>query len=164
MNIWVASYHFTTKRMHNSSFNVILWPWVNIKVIQSGIQSLSLVISSIIPSLKQISSQVSRHRTMYLVRSHMHSSLPWILLVQNKLCTELQQTSRLCPHTEFHPNELQHLWENGHRSVWFLMQLWPWTKVGFSGLYHHIKSERNRFVNAWIQATKGWGFPSKSHK
>ena len=47
-----------------SSFSLTLWPWVNIKVIRNGIKLQSLEMLSIIPSLKQISSQISEHTTM----------------------------------------------------------------------------------------------------
>ena len=71
----------------NYSFSMTLWPWVNIKIIQTGIKLRSLVVSSIIPSLKQIGLQVSWHRLMLNIsftKSCQQSSFPWILHVQNK--------------------------------------------------------------------------------
>ena len=50
-----------------SRFPVTLWPWANIKFIQTGIKLSSLVVSSIIEGLKQIDSQVFRKRTLLIV-------------------------------------------------------------------------------------------------
>ena len=38
MNIWVASCNFTTEWLQSSSFPMTLWPWLNIKTIQTGIR------------------------------------------------------------------------------------------------------------------------------
>ena len=56
---------------------------MNIKVTKAEIKLKSLVMSSIIPSFKQIGSQVSRHKIIvYFTKSCQQRSLPWI--VQNK--------------------------------------------------------------------------------
>ena len=61
--------------------------------------------------------------TLYYIMSREFSPL-------NSTCAKyikqkLQQTSRLWQQTEFHLNQLQNFWENGHQSFWFLIQLWP---------------------------------------
>ena len=48
-----------------SSFLLTLWPWVNIKVIQTGINT-RVDMFSIIPIMTQIASQVSWHRAMLM--------------------------------------------------------------------------------------------------
>ena len=70
----------------SSSFLLTMCPWVNIKVIQIATKLLSLVVFSIKLCLKQISSQVFWHRMMLniFIKSCQKSSLPWILLGQNK--------------------------------------------------------------------------------
>ena len=42
---------------------------------------------------------------------------------------EFQQTNRLWQYTEFHPVLLRILRDNGHRNIWFLIQLWPNMKI-----------------------------------
>ena len=62
----------------SSGLHITLWPWVSIKVIQTGIKLKNLVLSSIIPRLKQIRSQVSWHTTilnMYIIISTQFSPL-----------------------------------------------------------------------------------------
>ena len=89
----------------NSSLPITLWPCVDIEIIQTGIQLNSLVVSSIIPSLKQISSQVPRHMMILNVDFNFHEILTAEFSPSNRACWkstlakwiqhEFQQTSRL---------------------------------------------------------------------
>ena len=51
----------------SSSFPVTMWPWVNIRVIETAARLQWSVVPSAIPSLKPIGSQISWHRTMWNV-------------------------------------------------------------------------------------------------
>ena len=105
---------------------------MNIRVIQTGIKQQSLQVSSIIPSLKQIGSQVSWHMTILnicLIASHQQSSLPWIMLVQNKFHMSFNKPTGCGNILKFHPNRYLNLWENGHQNFRFLIYLWRWIKV-----------------------------------
>ena len=69
----------------SSRFHVTLWLWVNTKLIQTGIKVYSLAVLSIVPSLKQIGSQVFPHRLrikVYFINHVSRDFFPWTLLVQ----------------------------------------------------------------------------------
>ena len=144
-----------------------MWSWVTIKVIETGIKLYSLVVFSIIPSLKQISSHVSLHITMlnvYFIKSHQQSSLPWILiiLVQNNFTTSfnkppgwgnilslIQIDNQICEKMD------TKVFDFIHKTVTLNSgQGHPkWHKnVELSGLYHYTKSEKNWSVNVWKEA------------
>ena len=106
----------------SSSFPMILWPWVKTKVIQTGNKLQSLVFSSIIPSSKQISSQVSQQRMMvnasYKITSAQLSPLNVILLVQNKFSMSFHKLTGCGSILNFIQTNLQkflqfHLMTNG---------------------------------------------------
>ena len=78
-----------------SSFPVILWPWMNIKVIQTGIKLQSLVVFSILRCLKQTSQHTmmlniwnkrpnTQCYTYMFKKSCQKTSTSWIVLVQKK--------------------------------------------------------------------------------
>ena len=97
------------KESTRSSLPITLCSWVNIRVIQTGIKLYSLVVLSTIPSLKQIGSQVSQHRTMlniYFIKSCQQSSLPWILWPPPP--PEPRQIN-------FIQTDSKNFWESGHR-------------------------------------------------
>ena len=83
-DIWVASCNFTTQCERTSHSFKLEW--------NGGVKQC---LAS--HSLKQIGSQVSWHMTMlnlchiYVLKSHMQCSLPWILLVQNKFSMSLNK-------------------------------------------------------------------------
>ena len=83
------------------------------------------------PSLKQTGSQASWHRTMlivYVMKSCQQSSLPWILLVQNRLSrASINQQVTLTYWIS--SKSCAEFLRNRHKSVWCLKQLWPWMKV-----------------------------------
>ena len=119
----------------------------------------TLVVSCMLPGLKQLSSQVSQHRTilsMYLINSYQHSSLPENSLYNINLAWT-STSKQVLHHSEFHTNRLRNFGENGHQSFSISHttvtfdegQGHPnrYQNVEFSGPYYHIKIERNRSVS-----------------
>ena len=98
----------------------------------------------------------------YLIKSGKQSSLSWTLIVQNKLSMSFNKLKRLWQQTEFHPNWLRNLWENGFRSFWFphncdhewrLRSSNLYQNVEFSSLYHYTMSNRNWSVYSEYKPT-----------
>ena len=57
------------------------------RFIQIGIKLYTLVVSAIIPSLKEIGLKTSKHMTLlkvFCIKLPKQDSLPWILILQNK--------------------------------------------------------------------------------
>ena len=117
---------FQQRNSTSSSFPVTLWPWVNIRVIQTRIKLYTLVAFSIIPALKHIDLQVSWHMTklnIYYIKSCQQSSLPWILLVQNKVSMSFSKATGCGNTMNFIQIDTYVCEKMGHCSFWFLIQL-----------------------------------------
>ena len=121
---------------------------------------------TIMPSLKQISSQVSQHRTIlnaYFIKSRQQSSLTLILLVQTKISMNFNKSTACGNRLNFmqltanlpkkwtqvlllsHPLvTLNEAIEGQGYANWY-------QNVETSGFYHNTKFKSNWSVNVWIQ-------------
>ena len=143
----------------------------------------SLVAFSIISSLKQTDSQMPWHMTLlkaYFVKSVQQNSLPWILPVRKKSSMGFK-TNKQVATTKFYPNRFLNLQKQKQKQnktnkqknpdtdvfdfsyncelEWRQKSFKSYQNVVLSGLYHHTKFERNRFVNVWLQPNvEGWFF------
>ena len=157
-------YNTMTAKIPTSPGPIVLWPWVNVKVIKTGIKLQSLIVFSIIPHLKKNQFKVFPTQddikcTFYKAMSAEYSPL-------NNTCAkemqvESQQTNKMWQQAEFHPNPLQISKKMDTEVFFMFIQLWPWKKafviqthqnLEFSGLYHLTKFPRNCTVNVWTQA------------
>ena len=74
---------------------------------------------------------MSWHRKMLniqFINWHQQNSLPRVLLVQTKFWMSFNKPTDCGSILTFIPIG-QHFQENAHKSLWFLIHLWPWIKV-----------------------------------
>ena len=111
----------------SSSFLVTLWPWVKVKVINTGIKIQNLVMSVIKQSLKEMGSKASKHPPILNIplfkinefEVKFKFSPLSIINHTNKIQHELKQINRSWQLTKFQPNQLRKLQGNERRSTCF---------------------------------------------